>query len=90
MDMHLMGRASVTDFAAVQAMVREALDAWGRVDIPVNRAGILRDRSFAKMDLADFALVTNVHRMGATRMQPGSLDNVQTLHPGVDVQYLSL
>ncbi|MBA3592817.1 MAG: SDR family NAD(P)-dependent oxidoreductase [Polaromonas sp.] len=57
--------ASVTDFAAVQAMVRQAIDAWGRVDILVNNAGILRDKSFTKMDLADFALVMNVHLMGA-------------------------
>ena len=71
-------------------MVREALGAWGWVDILVNNAGILDDKSFAKMDLADLALVMNVHLMGATRMPPGSLDNVQTLHPGVDVQYLSL
>ena len=35
--------ASVTDFVAVQAMVQQAIDAWGRVDILVNNAGILRD-----------------------------------------------
>ena len=57
--------ASVTDFAAVQAMVQQMMQAWGRVDILVNNAGILRDKSFAKMDLADFALVMNVHLMGA-------------------------
>jgi NAD(P)-dependent dehydrogenase (short-subunit alcohol dehydrogenase family) len=57
--------ASVTDYAAVQGMVKQAMDAWGRVDILVNNAGILRDKSFAKMDLADFALVMNVHLMGA-------------------------
>ncbi|WP_432730889.1 SDR family NAD(P)-dependent oxidoreductase [Variovorax sp. W6] len=57
--------ASVTDFEAVQAMVKEAVDAWGRVDILVNNAGILRDKSFAKMDLADFRLVVDVHLMGA-------------------------
>lgn len=57
--------ASVTDFAAVQAMVQQAMETWGRVDILVNNAGILRDKSFAKMDLADFALVMNVHLMGA-------------------------
>ena len=57
--------ASVTDFAAVQAMVQQVMQAWGRVDILVNNAGILRDKSFAKMDLADFALVMNVHLMGA-------------------------
>jgi NAD(P)-dependent dehydrogenase (short-subunit alcohol dehydrogenase family) len=57
--------ASVTDYAAVQGMVKQAMDAWGRIDILVNNAGILRDKSFAKMDLADFALVMNVHLMGA-------------------------
>ena len=57
--------ASVTDFAAVQAMVAEAMATWGRVDILVNNAGILRDKSFAKMEIADFALVVDVHLMGA-------------------------
>jgi NAD(P)-dependent dehydrogenase (short-subunit alcohol dehydrogenase family) len=57
--------ASVTDLAAVQAMVQQAIDTWGRVDVLVNNAGILRDKSFAKMDLADFRLVMDVHLMGA-------------------------
>jgi NAD(P)-dependent dehydrogenase (short-subunit alcohol dehydrogenase family) len=57
--------ASVTDFAAVQAMVQEAVDTWGRVDVLVSNAGILRDKSFGKMDLADFRLVLDVHLMGA-------------------------
>ncbi len=57
--------ASVTDYAAVQAMVQQAIDAWGRVDVLINNAGILRDKSFAKMELADFRLVMDVHLMGA-------------------------
>ncbi|MGJ7611712.1 MULTISPECIES: SDR family NAD(P)-dependent oxidoreductase [unclassified Variovorax] len=57
--------ASVTDFEAVQAMVKQAVDTWGRVDILVNNAGILRDKSFAKMELDDFRLVVDVHLMGA-------------------------
>ena len=57
--------ASVTDFAAVQAMVKQAIDTWGRVDILVNNAGILRDKSFAKMEIEDFRLVMDVHLMGA-------------------------
>ena len=61
----IANNASVTDFAAVQAMVQQAVDAWGRVDVLVNNAGILRDKSFAKMELADFQLVVDVHLMGA-------------------------
>ena len=61
----LASAASVTDPDAVQAMVKDAVDAWGRVDILVNNAGILRDKTFAKMDLADFRLVMDVHLMGA-------------------------
>ena len=61
----LANGASVTDFDAVQAMVQQALDAWGRVDVIVNNAGILRDKSFLKMELADFRLVLEVHLMGA-------------------------
>ncbi|MFZ6847015.1 SDR family oxidoreductase [Undibacterium sp. RuRC25W] len=57
--------ASVTDFAAVQAMVAETIAQWGRVDILINNAGILRDKSFAKMDIDDFKLVMDVHLMGA-------------------------
>lgn len=56
---------SVTDEAQVAAMVEQAMSAWGRVDILVNNAGILRDKSFVKMDLADFRLVLEVHLMGA-------------------------
>jgi NAD(P)-dependent dehydrogenase (short-subunit alcohol dehydrogenase family) len=57
--------ASVTDFAAVQAMVQETLEKWGRIDILINNAGILRDKSFGKMELDDFKLVIDVHLMGS-------------------------
>jgi NAD(P)-dependent dehydrogenase (short-subunit alcohol dehydrogenase family) len=57
--------ASVTDFVAVQAMVQATLDQWGRIDILINNAGILRDKSFGKMELDDFKLVIDVHLMGS-------------------------
>ncbi len=61
----MVNGASVTDAAAVQAMVDATLAKWGRVDILVNNAGVLRDKSFAKMTLEDFAFVMDVHLMGA-------------------------
>ncbi|WP_193165880.1 SDR family NAD(P)-dependent oxidoreductase [Microbulbifer hainanensis] len=57
--------ANVTRYGEVEAMVKEAVDQWGRVDILVNNAGILRDKSFAKADLDDFKLVMEVHLMGS-------------------------
>ncbi len=57
--------ASVTDEAAVDAMVKRTLAEWQRVDILVNNAGILRDKSFAKMTLEEFRLVVDVHLVGA-------------------------
>ncbi|MFN7109456.1 MAG: SDR family NAD(P)-dependent oxidoreductase [Brevundimonas sp.] len=57
--------ASVTDFVAVQSMVEAAMAKWGRVDLLVNNAGVLRDKSFAKMELEDFRFVLDVHLMGA-------------------------
>jgi len=56
---------SVSDRAGAASMVEDAMNAWGRVDVLINNAGILRDKSFAKMDLDDFAIVVDVHLMGA-------------------------
>ncbi len=57
--------ASVTDDAAMRAMVAGAIDRFGRVDILINNAGVLRDRSFAKMSAEDFAFVLDVHLTGS-------------------------
>lgn len=57
--------ADVSDAAQVGAMVGRVLDLWGRIDVLICNAGILRDRSFAKMDMADFALVLAVHLQGS-------------------------
>ncbi len=56
--------ADVSDFEQVTAMVAKATEKWGAVDIMCANAGILRDKSFAKMEVADFAKVLNVHLTG--------------------------
>jgi NAD(P)-dependent dehydrogenase (short-subunit alcohol dehydrogenase family) len=57
--------ANVTDVDQVEAMVKMATERWGRVDILINNAGILRDKTFAKMTLDDFRAVVDVHLMGS-------------------------
>ena len=57
--------ADVADPAQVADMVAAAMARWGRIDILINNAGILRDKTFAKMDLADFRKVIDVHLMGS-------------------------
>ena len=74
--------ASVTDSAAVEAMVAEVMARWGRIDILVNNAGILRDKSFAKMELADFQLVMDVHLMGAVHCTKAVWEIMRTQNYG--------
>ena len=57
--------SSVTDEAQVQEMVARAKERWGGVHILINNAGILRDKSFAKMTMDDFRLVVEVHLIGS-------------------------
>lgn len=46
-------------------IIQTAGDAFGTVDILINNAGNVRDKSFAKMDLEDFRSLMDVHLMGA-------------------------
>lgn len=55
----------IADRAAAAAMIAATVDRWGRLDILINNAGILRDKSFAKMDLDDFDKVITVHLTGS-------------------------
>jgi NAD(P)-dependent dehydrogenase (short-subunit alcohol dehydrogenase family) len=55
---------SVSDFEAAGNIVATAVDAFGKIDIVVNNAGIVRDRTLLKMDESDFDAVIGVHLKG--------------------------
>jgi len=57
-------RDSVADFDAAGRIVGAAVDAFGRIDIVVNNAGIVRDRTLVKMDESDFDAVIGTHLKG--------------------------
>jgi NAD(P)-dependent dehydrogenase (short-subunit alcohol dehydrogenase family) len=57
--------ASVSDKKGAESIVADAVKAFGTVDVLINNAGILRDKSFAKGSLEDFELLVNVHLLGS-------------------------
>ena len=66
--------ASVTDYRRRRRIwSSRRWTKWGRIDILVANAGILRDKTFAKMELDDFAPVMEVHLMGSVKLLQGGV-----------------
>lgn len=61
----IANKASVATEAGAQSIIDDAVSAFGTVDIVVNNAGILRDKTFRKMPLADWRLLLDVHLTGS-------------------------
>jgi NAD(P)-dependent dehydrogenase (short-subunit alcohol dehydrogenase family) len=65
---------SVTEYEQMVEMVAKTREAWGGAHILINNAGILRDKSFTKMEIADFELVLKVHLMGSANCAKAAWD----------------
>ncbi len=74
--------ASVTDDAGVAGLVKQTMDQWGRIDILIANAGILRDKSFSKMEIADFEAVMAVHLMGTVKPVKGAWEIMKAQNYG--------
>lgn len=59
--------ASVADDAGVAHLVEQTMKEFRRIDILIANAGILRDKSFGKMELKDFDAVVQIHLMGTVK-----------------------
>lgn len=73
---------SVTEYDQMVAMVAQAKARWGRVDILINNAGVLRDKSFAKMEPADFKFVVDVHLIGSANCTKAVWDTMREQNYG--------
>ena len=72
----------VSNYDHMQAMVAAAVGRWGRVDVLINNAGVLRDKTFAKMEPADFEFVVRVHLLGSAFATKACWDQFRTQNYG--------
>lgn len=80
---------SIADWDDAQAMVKQAVDTFGRIDGVVNVAGILRDRIFHKMTEDDFDSVINVHLTGYFYVARAAADYFRQQESGAMVHFTS-
>ncbi|RJF87166.1 SDR family oxidoreductase [Oleomonas cavernae] len=73
---------SVSTPETAEALVKTAIDTYGKLDILINNAGILRDKSFAKGELADFRLVLEVHLLGSVYVTKAAWPHLQANNYG--------
>lgn len=65
------GGSAIANYSSVleaDSLVRQAMEAWGRIDILINNAGIIRDKSFAKMSEQEWNIVLQIHLDATFRM----------------------
>ena len=80
---------SVTDWDAAHGIIQQAVDTFGKIDIVVNNAGILRDRIFHKMTEEDWDSVISVHLKGSFNMSRAAADHFRAQQSGALVHMTS-
>ncbi|MGW9331723.1 SDR family oxidoreductase [Bosea sp. NPDC055594] len=80
---------SVSESASARAMVQRAVDTFGRIDIVVNNAGILRDAFFHKMTDEDWDTVIKVHLYGSFYVSRAAAEHFRRQESGVFVNMTS-
>ncbi len=73
---------SVTDYAQMVEMVAKAKERFGTVHVLINNAGVLRDKSFAKMEPEDFKFVVDVHLNGSANCTKAVWDTMRDQNYG--------
>ena len=80
---------SVSEWANAQRIVQTAMDAFGRIDIVVNNAGILRDQIFHKMAIEDWKAVIDVHLNGSFYVSRAAAEHFRKQGSGAYVHMTS-
>jgi NAD(P)-dependent dehydrogenase (short-subunit alcohol dehydrogenase family) len=80
---------SVSEWGNAQRIVQSALDAFGRIDIVVNNAGILRDQIFHKMAIEDWKAVIDVHLNGSFYVSRAAAEHFRKQGSGAYVHMTS-
>ncbi len=80
---------SVVEWDSAHRIVEAALDSFGRIDIVVNNAGILRDRIFHKMTEEDFDAVLGVHLKGSFNVSRAAAPHFRKQSSGVYIHMTS-
>jgi len=73
---------NVADYDQMVEMVAKAKERWGGVHILINNAGVLRDKSFTKMEPADFEFVVRVHLIGSAYATKACWDTMREQNYG--------
>lgn len=84
-----LNTGSVADADAARAMVAQAVDAFGQLDIVVNNAGILRDVIFHKMNYEDWDAVIKVHLYGSFNVSRAAATHFRERSAGTFVHMTS-